>query len=90
MAALKYSRQRESIKEYLASTTRSSHRGHSISSCKRRVSTYQSGNCIPQSQSYWLIWEKSSKSRPRTAAIVLMALPNPHYHVLCTECGEVY
>ena len=50
MAALKYSKQRASIKEYLLHTT-AHPTADTVSSYKRRISEYQPRNRLPQPES---------------------------------------
>ena len=51
MANLKYSRQREAIKDYLSSVTTHPNGGYCIYAYQRRIPEYQSRNRLPQFKS---------------------------------------
>lgn len=88
MAALKYSRQREAIKEYLASTTEHPTADSVYLHVKEefpRISlgtVYRNLNLLSDMGEAIKITTPNGGDRfdGNTA---------PHYHVLCTECGKV-
>lgn len=89
MAALKYSRQREAIKEYLASTTDHPTADSVYLHVKEefpRISlgtVYRNLNLLADMGEVLKITTPNGGDR-------FDGNTEPHYHVLCTECGRIY
>ena len=88
MAALKYSRQRESIKEYLSSTT-SHPTADAVYLHVREEFPHISLGTVYRNLNLLADMGEVIKITTPHGGDRFDGVTKPHYHVLCTECGEI-
>lgn len=88
MATLKYSRQRESIKEYLASTT-SHPTADTVYLHVRKEFPHISLGTVYRNLNLLADIGEINKITTPQGGDRFDGITRPHYHVLCTECGEI-
>ena len=89
MATLKYSRQRESIKDYLNSTTEHPTADTVYLNVRKEFPNISLGTVYRNLNT--LVEEgKIKKVRDNNQGFVYDSNNQPHYHFECTECGAMY
>lgn len=89
MAALKYSRQREIIKEYL-SCTNEHPTADTVYMHVRQTFPRISLGTVYRNLNLLADMGEAIKITTPDGAVRFDGITSPHYHVLCTECGKLY
>ena len=89
MAALKYSRQREVIKEYLSHTDEHP-TADTVYMHVRQAFPRISLGTVYRNLNLLADMGEASKITTPDGAVRFDGITTPHYHALCTECGELF